>query len=192
MRRSPRCCRILAVQPRRWRLSRRRGRCWRRSSRRIPAVAEIRNDLARCYSQLGVVLSATGKPAEALESCEKARTIREALVLANPSLAAYKSDLAVTLGAIGALKQAAEQFSAAVGVYGRAIELLDGLASPDPEDYYNLACYHSRLAGIAGKAGSGLAADRGWRPDRSRDGLPPSRCRHGVSHAPAHGPRSRS
>jgi serine/threonine-protein kinase len=126
-----------------------------------PAVAEIRNDLARCYSQLGRVLSEIGKPEEGLESCQKARVIREALVLANPSLARYRSDLAVTLGVIGAMNQAAGQFSAAAASFGRAIELLDGLTSPGPEDYYNLACYHSRLAGIAGTSGSGFAADRG-------------------------------
>jgi eukaryotic-like serine/threonine-protein kinase len=125
-----------------------------------PAVAEIRNDLARCYSQLGVVFSAIGKPAEALESCEKARAIREALVLANPSLASYRSDLAVTLGGIGALYQTAGRFAAASVAFRRAIELLDGLPSAGPEDSYNLACYHSRLAGIAGTPGSGFAADR--------------------------------
>jgi serine/threonine-protein kinase len=125
-----------------------------------PAVAEIRNDLARYYSQLGRVLSDIGKTAEGLASCEKARSIREALVLGNPSLASYKSDLAVTLGDIGALYQAAGRFSAAASAFGRAIELLDGLASPDPEDFYNMACYHARLAGIAATPGSGLAANR--------------------------------
>jgi serine/threonine-protein kinase len=125
-----------------------------------PSVAEIRNDLARCYSQLGRVLSDTGNPAEGLESSEKARAIREALVLSNPSVARYKSDLAVTLGSIGALDQAAGRFSAAATAFARGIELLSGLPSPDPEDFYNLACYHSRLAGIAGTPGSELAADR--------------------------------
>jgi eukaryotic-like serine/threonine-protein kinase len=137
-----------------------------------PAVAEIRNDLARCYSQLGVVLSATGKPAEALDSCERARAIREALVFANPSLANYKSDLAVTFGAIGALKQSAGQNSAAAAAFDRGIELLTALTSPDPEDYYNLACYHSRLAGIAGTPGSGLASTRARaETDRAMDYL---------------------
>jgi hypothetical protein len=105
-------------------------------------------------------LSDIGKTAQGLTSCEKARSIREALVLANPSVARYKSDLAVTLGALGALHQTAGRFSAASIAFSRAIELLDGLASPDPEDFYNMACYHARLAGIAAAPGSGLAADR--------------------------------
>ena len=48
---------------------------------------------------------ALGKPTEALASCEKARALREALVATNPSLAAYRSDLAVTLGFLGVLKK---------------------------------------------------------------------------------------
>ena len=114
----------------------------------------------------------SANPKRALESCEKARAIREALVLANPSLVSYRSDLAVTLGGIGAMHHAAGRFSAAAAAFGRAIELLDGLSSPDPEDLYNLACYHSRLAGIAGTAGSGFAADRAHsEADRAMDYL---------------------
>jgi serine/threonine-protein kinase len=133
-------------------------------ARENPTVAEIRNDLARCYSQLGHVLSAIDRPTEALASCEKARALREALVVANPSLAAYRSDLAVTLGFIGTLKQAAGQLVAAGAAFRQAIELLDNLPSPSPDDYYNLACYHARLAGIAVESGSGLTAE-GARTD---------------------------
>jgi serine/threonine-protein kinase len=124
-----------------------------------PAVDEIRNDLARCHSQLGHVYLAIGKPTEALSSCERARALREALVLANPSLAAYQSDLAVTLGIIGAVKHAAGQFTAAATAYRQAIGILRGLPAPGPDDYYNLARYHSRLAGLAGASGSGITAE---------------------------------
>src|SRR4029077_8417370 len=113
------------------------------------------------------VLLAIGKPAEALASCEKARALREALVVANPSLDAYRSDLAVTLGIIGALKQAAGQFSAAGAAFRQAIELLDGLPSHKPDDDYNLACYHARLAGLAGQFGSGITAE-GARTEADR------------------------
>jgi serine/threonine-protein kinase len=133
-----------------------------------PAVDEIRNDLARCYSQLGHVYLAIGQPTEALVSCERARALREALVLANPSLAAYRSDLAVTLGVIGTVKQAAGQFTAAGNAFRQAIGILDNLPAPGPDDYYNLACYHARLAGLAGASGSGIAAyGAGTEADRA-------------------------
>jgi tetratricopeptide (TPR) repeat protein len=132
-----------------------------------PAVADIKNDLARCFSEIGHVYLTIGQPAAALASCEKARALREALVLDNPSLAGYRSDLAVTFGIIGAAKQAAGQLAAAATAFRQAIELLDGLGAPSPEDYYNLACYHARLAGLAGASGSGIT-NQGARIEADR------------------------
>jgi tetratricopeptide (TPR) repeat protein len=137
-----------------------------------PTVDEIRNDLARCHSQLGHVYLAIGKPPEALAACERARALREALVLANPSLPAYQSDLAVTLGVTGAVKQAAGHFKDAGTMFGQAIGILLGLPAPGPDDYYNLACYHARLAGLAGASGSGITAERaGADADRAMEYL---------------------
>jgi serine/threonine-protein kinase len=126
-----------------------------------PAVAEIGNDLARCYSQIGKVLWATGRPVEAHASLEKARARREALIEANPSVTEYRSDLAVTLDNLGVLQREAGQFSQATASFRRAIALLEGLPSRTPEDDYNLACYHSGLAGVAGLPGSGITAAEG-------------------------------
>jgi serine/threonine-protein kinase len=137
-----------------------------------PTVDEIRNDLARCHSQLGNVYLAIGKPTEALASCERARALREALVLANPSLAAYRSDLAVTLGILGAVEQAAGQFTAAGTAYRQAIGILRGLPASGPDDYYNQACYHARLAGLAGASGSGITPEEaGTEADRAMEYL---------------------
>jgi hypothetical protein len=74
--------------------------------------------------------------------------------------AGYKSDRAVTLGDIGALHEAANRLPVASAAFREAITLLEGLTSPDPDDYYKLACYHSQLAEIAGKSSSKAAADR--------------------------------
>jgi serine/threonine-protein kinase len=126
-----------------------------------PAVAEIGNDLARCYSQIGQVLGAVGQPAAALASSEKARVLREALIAANPGVTAYRSDLAVTLGYIGVLRRTAGRSAEAAATFRRAIALLDGLPSRTPEDDYNLACYHSSLAGLAGQPGSTITAAEG-------------------------------
>jgi hypothetical protein len=57
--------------------------------------------------------------------------------------------LAVSLGSIGKLRQQAGELTLASAALRAAIELLDGLPSRTPEDHYNLACYHSRLAGMA-------------------------------------------
>jgi hypothetical protein len=98
--------------------------------------------------------------------------LRERLVMANPSLAAYQSDLAVTLGVTGAVKQAAGQFGEAGTMFRQAIGILVGLPAPGPDDYYNLACYHARLAGLAGASGSGITAEgAGAEADRAMEYL---------------------
>jgi tetratricopeptide (TPR) repeat protein/tRNA A-37 threonylcarbamoyl transferase component Bud32 len=126
-----------------------------------PDVAELRNDLARCYSQIGRVLGSLGDPVAALASVEKARLLREALVAANPNVIIFRSNLAVTLGGVGLLKREAGQFAEAAARFRRGITLLDGLPSRTPEDDYNLACYHSSIAGFAGKPGSGITTEEG-------------------------------
>ena len=135
-------------------------------------MAEIGNDRARCYSEIGHALWATGRPNEALESSEKAREMREVLIETNPSVTEYRSDLAVTIGFIGVLREEAGQFAEATARFRKAIALLDGLPSPTPEDHYNRACYHSRLAGIAGQPRSGVTVDEGRaEADRAMDDL---------------------
>jgi tetratricopeptide (TPR) repeat protein len=138
-----------------------------------PAVDEIVNDLARTYSQIGQALGAIGKPDEALASLKKARALREVLAGDDHLLVtAYRSDLAVTLGHIGALERGAGLLLEAIASYRKAIALVENLRSPTPDDYYNLACYHSALAGIAARPGSGLTAAEGRaESDRAMDDL---------------------
>jgi serine/threonine-protein kinase len=134
-----------------------------------PEVDEIANDLARAHSQLGQILDAIGKPVEALASLKKARALREVLTGDDHVLVAtYRSDLAVTLGHIGAHERRASRLGEARAAYRQGIALLDGLTTRTPEDEYNLACYHSRIAELAGRAGSGvLAHERQIESDRA-------------------------
>jgi len=129
--------------------------------RAYPEVAEIRNALARCYSQSAHSLRALGKPVEALALSSKAKTLREALVAANPRLSSYRSDLTVTTGFYGVLKQETGDNAAAVASFRKALNLLQGLAIQTPDDHYNRACMHARIASVAGKAGSGLTVAEG-------------------------------
>ncbi len=126
-----------------------------------PEVAEIRNALARCYSQSAHSLRALGKPVEALALTSNAKTLREALVAANPRLSSYRSDLAVTTGFYGILKQDTGDYAAAVSSFRKALSLLQGLAIQTPDDHYNQACMHARLASVATRAGSGLTVAEG-------------------------------
>jgi tetratricopeptide (TPR) repeat protein len=137
-----------------------------------PDVAEFRNDLARCDSQIGQVLGIIGEPVAALESSETARRLREELVAAHPDVTVYRSNLAVTLGHIGGLHRKAGRFAESATGFRDAIAVLDVLSARSPEDDYNLACYHSSLAGLAGQPGSDVAKDDGRREaDRAMDDL---------------------
>jgi hypothetical protein len=127
-----------------------------------PDVDEIANDLARAHSQIGQILDAIGKPVEALTSLKTARALREVLTGDDHVLVAtYRSDLAVTLGHSGAHERRAGRLGEARAAYAHGIALLDGLPSRTPEDEYNLACYHSRMAELAGLAGSEVPAHEG-------------------------------
>jgi eukaryotic-like serine/threonine-protein kinase len=126
-----------------------------------PDVADIKNDLARCYSQMSQVLLTIGKPVEALASSEKARLLRELLVSTNPKVTEYRSDLASTLGLLAGLKRQEGHYNEATANYRRAIVVLEIIAARTPEDDYNLACYHSCLAGMASDARSAISAAEG-------------------------------
>jgi len=126
-----------------------------------PEVAEIRNALARCYSQRAHALRALGKPADAIASSSKAKRLREALVAANPTVSSYRSDLAVTTGFYGVLQQEAGDIGAAASSFRQALSLLQGITIQTPDDHYNRACWHARLASVAGEAGSGLTFAHG-------------------------------
>jgi tetratricopeptide (TPR) repeat protein len=137
-----------------------------------PDVAEFRNDLARCYSQTGQVLDSIGEPVAALASIEKARLLREGLAAAQPTVTVYRSNLAITLGYLGAVQRGMGRFGESATNYRRAIGVLDALRTRTPEDDYNLACYHSSLAGLAENPGTGItAADGRDEADRAMNDL---------------------
>jgi serine/threonine-protein kinase len=137
-----------------------------------PDVAEFRNDLARCYSQTGQALDAIGEPVKALASIEKARLLRDGLVAAQPTVTVYRSNLGVTLGYLGAVQRGMGRFGESATSYRRAIAVLDTLRTLTPEDDYNLACYHSSLAGLADKPGTAVtAAEARDEADRAMDNL---------------------
>jgi serine/threonine-protein kinase len=137
-----------------------------------PDVAEFRNDLGRCYSQIGQVLDTIGEPVAALASIEKARALREGLVAARPSVTVYRSNLAVTLGHLGTVQRGIKRFGESATSYRQAIAALNALLARTPEDDYNLACYHSSLAGLADQPGSGITEDdRPVETDRAMEDL---------------------
>ena len=92
----------------------------------------VRAVLAQSYNNLGLALSDTGKPAEALESFERARGIRQKLADANPDVTTFQKDLARSHRNIGALLAQTGKPAAALESYERARAIQQKLADADP------------------------------------------------------------
>ncbi len=123
--------------------------------------AYLQRELATSLDKIGLLLSASGKSGDALAACRKAMAIRKRLSDAQPDVAWMREDLADSLGALGTVQRRAGQPAEAVASHRRAIALVEQSHTLTPRNYYSLACFHARLAGLAAEAGSGLTAEQG-------------------------------
>src|SRR5262249_47400194 len=101
---------------------------------------------------------AMDNPARAFESFERALAIQRKLAKENLSTPKYQSAVAGTVRRRGVMAQKFGRTAEAVADYRQSINLLEGLAKPEPGELYNLACSQSLLSGAAGLPGSGLTA----------------------------------
>jgi hypothetical protein len=107
------------------------------------------------------VLRRLGRPAEALDHCKRAVTVREALVKEDPLTTVYRGGLAETYLNRGLARRALGDLAGAAADLRRALALYDGLESRTGEQGFLFACSHAALAGLAGQAGSRLSAAEG-------------------------------
>jgi eukaryotic-like serine/threonine-protein kinase len=110
---------------------------------------------------IGLLFLDMGEPEEALAATEKGRAIRQALADANPRVAAFQRDLAISLSGIGQLRQDEGHVAEAAQAYRKALAILERLPTLPAYDHYNVAITHSRLAGLGPRPGSGLSAAEG-------------------------------
>ena len=104
-RRSATCCRRRASRRRRRPSTARRWRLWQKLADDNPAVTEFRSGLADSHDfNLGILLSSTGKPAEAEAEYRKALAIRQKLVDDNPSVIDFRDDLSYDYLRVAALQ----------------------------------------------------------------------------------------
>jgi serine/threonine-protein kinase len=137
-----------------------------------PNVTDFQYDLSHSHQTMGWALQRAGKLAEAVEAFERSIPIVQKLVDANPNVIRWQSELAFDLVYIGFLGAKAGRTAEAVASYRRAAAIWTRLSSRTPHDLYNLACTHSRLAGLAAEPGSGMMATEGRaEADRAMDWL---------------------
>ena len=124
-----------------------------------PNAPNYRVGLAGALYFLGDVIRTLGRPGEAREDYDRAIAIQEKLVKDNPS-PWHRSLLAHSLRRRGlALRDLGDLSGAAAGTR-RALGLYDALASRSGEEWFETACCHAALEGLA-SPGSGVSAAEG-------------------------------
>jgi hypothetical protein len=124
------------------------------------ATGADRNALAKCETNAAAALVAAGRPAEARACCDRAIAIRERLVKEAPANADFARELAESLLRSGHARAAAGDLTGAATDWRRAAALYAAHSLHNEPAFFH-ACCHGALAGLAGKDGSGVAAEEG-------------------------------
>jgi serine/threonine-protein kinase len=110
---------------------------------------------------VGWVLRGNGKPAEALAAFERALPIYQKLVDTHPTVTDFQISLALDLTCIAWFRQQAGRNTDAVALWRQAIAIYERSPLRSGGEFYNLACLHANLSGVAAAAGSGMTAEEG-------------------------------
>jgi eukaryotic-like serine/threonine-protein kinase len=124
----------------------------------FPKVPDYRNGVASHHTNTADVLRRLGRTPESREAYERAIAIRERLVQDNPGIRLYRSHLAGSLRRRGLARRELGDPAGAAADALRALGLYDGLPSRTQEEWYETACCHAALAGLAGQLGTGMSA----------------------------------
>jgi eukaryotic-like serine/threonine-protein kinase len=134
-----------------------------------PRDLAIQSQLAEACKDVADYQSATGKHGEALAFSDKAMAIHRKMFETDPSQQQYLAD---GVRRHGIVLRMCGRSAQAVSAFREAITLLEGLASPKPDNIHDLACIQSLLAGVASDTGSGLtAADGQAQADKAMTSL---------------------
>ena len=152
---------------RRWRS----GRSWPTTTPPSPNSAA---DLADSHNNLGILLSETGRPAEAEAEYRTALAIQQKLADDNPAVTEFRSDLAGSHNNLGNLLSADGQAAEAEAEYRAALAIQQKLADDNPAvtDFRSrLANSHDNLGILLSETGKPRrrrpSTARRWRSSRS-------------------------
>jgi tetratricopeptide (TPR) repeat protein len=125
-----------------------------------PAEVDARRKHAVCESNSAAALLSLGRLAEARACCDNAIAICEGLLQRDPEGLEAARLLAVSRLRLGSVRATAGDLAGAAAIL-RLAEALYAAHPPHNEPAIFHACCHGALAGLAGKAGSGLTAEEG-------------------------------
>ncbi len=117
---------------------------------RNPKVPDYGDGVGGAFTNLGDVMRAAGRMTEARDAYDRAVAVRERLVKEYPTTPVRLSNLAASLRRRGQVRRdLGDPAGAAVDVR-RALGLSDRLPSRSRQEWYETACCHATLAGLAG------------------------------------------
>jgi tetratricopeptide (TPR) repeat protein len=126
-----------------------------------PRNLDYRRELPPVYGLLAEVVRKLGRSAEAREGFDRAIALMEQLVNENPAQTEFRSQFASMLCGRGLFRRDLRDPAGATADVRRALSLLEGVPSGSGEKWFETACCHAVLAGLAGQAGSSVSAAEG-------------------------------
>jgi serine/threonine-protein kinase len=117
--------------------------------------------LAYALEILGDVARSRGRPAEAEGLYDREIAVREPLVREDPTNLKQRYWLVRAIRRRGLARRELGEPAGAAADTRRALGLCDGLPPRSGRDLFETACCHAALAGLAGRAGSGVQAAEG-------------------------------
>jgi serine/threonine-protein kinase len=126
-----------------------------------PAITHYRDSLSYAHNNLGDALRSLGRAAEARDSYDRAIALKERRFREAPTTRRYRYSLAWSLRRRGLARRDMGDLSAAAADARRALALWQSLPSRTGQEWFETACARAALAGMAGRAGSGVSAAEG-------------------------------
>jgi serine/threonine-protein kinase len=126
-----------------------------------PSVMIIRNQLPFVYNYLGDVVRSLGKLAEARGLYDRMIALTEPPAQENPTDPEYLNKLVCAVWRRGLTLRDLGDPAGATADARRAVRLSEGLPPRTVRYLFEKACSHATLAGLAGRAGSGVTAAEG-------------------------------
>jgi tetratricopeptide (TPR) repeat protein len=122
-----------------------------------PDKLEYRDGLGLALVVLGDALRATGSPGPARDTYDRAIAMAELLSRDRLDFGSSNSRLGSCLRRRGLARAGMGDLAGAAADARRALGLYDGLPSRAGEEWYETACCHAALAGLAARGGAGLS-----------------------------------
>jgi serine/threonine-protein kinase len=132
-----------------------------------PAVTELQNDLAHCYFTLAQLQLEKGQWAAAAETCQRAIERERLVIGAAPEGTGYVRLLGRQLILLGQAQRKLEQPSDALRAYQESRAIVEKLAQPTADDFYELARARAACALLAARGKTELTPQE--QQQRERD-----------------------